>query len=588
MAFRTWAKVFFATLGIGALTGAGELGMAYGLGIVRLTRVVDVTARDEWTAQLAWVTWFPMVAAVVGAVTGARLLRRWAPGFRGGVGMELTLSFAAAIGAAVVVPLTMQPARTAQIAGVDAVVVIAICTGLGALVGVFAAWGALAQAVARWSLTAMSIAIGVLAIVSVSPSLAPSDPLPAVRLGVLDATFLSSSVTQRTALATMPALALLTGVIVGWVARRREMPTLTIALAGLPGPALLTVAYLIAGPGSGDDRYQMTPYWAAMTAAGAGVLGSVLAAVLRRPPAVDEDEDGRDGPTEGRPPLPRRPDQKESAIAAAGSPAPGSPAGSRAPGSPAGSPAASPSADRPAASPSAGGPAEPPLRPADTAVFDTPAIPAPRKTGNAPQPQHSVPLGEYTTEEPQRFDGFARTPAPYVPEPATRPLLPEALHAPTAPQPVARQQAAHQQAARQQAATPRPTGGQTGRSVRPVARGRTAEPLVPEPTAVSAPLPHPQPATPLQPAKTPRPVAPHENRPAAPHENHPIPSGGRAVPAEGAQNPADTTPRLSRPIGPPVTDPATILPKQGSGKSRFGLRRRKDEDYVDWVSGLGD
>ena len=58
--------------------------------------------------------------------------------------------------------------------------------------------------------------------------------------------------------------------------------TLTIALAGLPGPALLTLAYLIAGPGSGAARYQLVPYWAAMTATGAGVLGSVLAAVVRR------------------------------------------------------------------------------------------------------------------------------------------------------------------------------------------------------------------------------------------------------------------------------------------------------------------
>jgi hypothetical protein len=77
----------------------------------------------------------------------------------------------------------------------------------------------------------------------------------------------------------MPALALLIGAALGWAARRRELPTLTIALAGLPGPVLLTLAYLIAGPGSGAARYQVVPYWAAMTATGAGVLGSVLAAV---------------------------------------------------------------------------------------------------------------------------------------------------------------------------------------------------------------------------------------------------------------------------------------------------------------------
>src|SRR4029453_6680030 len=99
--------------------------------------------------------------------------------------------------------------------------------------------------------------------------------------------YLSPATTQRTALFTMPALALLTGALVGWTARRRGCSTLTIALAGLPGSALLTLAYLIAGPGSGTERYQVVPYWAAMTATGAGVLGSVLAAVLRKGEEAD-------------------------------------------------------------------------------------------------------------------------------------------------------------------------------------------------------------------------------------------------------------------------------------------------------------
>ncbi|MEU4220059.1 hypothetical protein, partial [Actinoplanes sp. NPDC026623] len=347
MAFRTWAKLLSATLGVAALAGASQLGVAYGLGIVRLTRVLDVTARDHWTAQLAWIAWFPMTAAVAGALAGVVLLRRWSPApARLRVGTELAISLAAAIGAGVVVPLTMQPARTAQVTGVDEVLVIAICAGLGALVGIFAAWAATAHAVARWSIVATGIAVWVIAVVSVAPSLAPSDPLPSVRLGVFDAAFLSSAVTQRTALATMPALALLTGVVLGWIARRRGLPTLTIALAGLAGPALLTLAYLIAGPGAGDDRYQVVPYWAAMTAAGAGVLGSVLAAVVRRGPAPDDD--GADEPGQDKPPLPQRTSRSKSEIAAAG----------KSPDSPA----------RPAAEASGDGPP----RPAQTAAGGTP------------------------------------------------------------------------------------------------------------------------------------------------------------------------------------------------------------------------
>jgi len=558
MAFRTWVKLLSATLGVGALAGASQLGMAYGLGIVRLTRVLDVTARDQWTAQLAWAAWIPMVAAVAGALVGARMLRRWSPDFRPGAGTEVLLAFAAAIGAAVVVPLTMQPARTAQVAGVNPVVVIAICAGLGSLVGIFAAWGAVAQAVARWSLIATGAAIWLIAVVSVAPSLAPGDALPAVRLGVFDAGFLSPALTQRTALATMPALALLLGAVLGWAARRRDLPTLTIALAGMPGPALLTVAYLIAGPGSGDARYQVVPYWAAMTATGAGVLGSVLAAVLRRSPAAGEqdDADGAAPAADDRPPLPKRVEQPASAIAAAAAPS--------APEKP-----APPTQQKPAPEPMPAKPApqkqepaepktDPQLRASDTAVFDTTGTPEPKRpparrssvaaaftgrTGEFPT-RRSVPLGEYATPGPAPFDAFARgagegaptEPKPYVPEPATRPIPPEALPAPTAEQPPPAPRSARDTAP-----------GRLGRSLRPFARGRAAEPLTPEPTMVSAPLPQPQPVTP------PLPVTPAPETAAIPQQ------------------------------APAPDDPAG-----GRGRGRFGLRKRKDEEIEDWVSGLGN
>jgi hypothetical protein len=316
MPFRTWATVLGATLGVAALAGASQLGLAYGLGILRLTRILDVTTRDQWTAQLAWVAWIAMTSAVVGGMIGRLRLP-----VRSGAGMRILAAVAAGLGGAVVVPLTMQPARTAQVAGVQPVFVIGVCAGLGALIGIFAAYAAINRQVARWSLTTVGAAIWVLAIVSVAPSLAPSDPLPAIRLGVFDASSLGSGVTQRTALFTMPALALISGALLGWTARRREMSTLTIAMSGLAGPALLTLAYLIAGPGHGADRFQVVPYWAAMTAAGAGVLGSVLAAVLGRGPAAGEGEPGDDPgtgePTPDRPPLPKRDVQQASAIALA-------------------------------------------------------------------------------------------------------------------------------------------------------------------------------------------------------------------------------------------------------------------------------
>ena len=624
MAFRTWLKLLLATLGVAALAGASQLGLAYGLGIVRLTRVLDITTRDQWTAQLAWVAWFAMVAAVVGAAAGALLLPRWGPARAAAptpaapadstdspaawptsvsparppeppapsVGTTIALAVAAGIGAAVVVPLTMQPARTAQIDGVNPVVVIGICATLGAIVGIFAACAALVQAVTRWSLATVGIAVWVIAIVSVSPSLAPSDPLPAVRLGVFDAGFLSPATTQRTALFTMPAIALLAGAALGWRARRQERSTLAIALAGLPGPALLTLSYLIAGPGAGDDRYQVVPYWAAMTATGAGVLGSVLAAVLRRGAGPDDTDDE---PTEGLPTLPQRTSRTESQIAQANQPPPAEGGESDGPG-------------RPGDVPQTG------TRPSDTAVFDAPTgqiRPAP-VTGRAPlaapwsptasgasapltapdgrQPgtfpartsdypgSGGVALGEYADQEPVAFDGFARGMSPRS-------------------APGRGQHAAPEQAAGFAAGASYVPGPAAGFAV-----SDQAKPYVPEPATrplppevlgqvpLPAPLPQPTPISP--PPRQPEPLTstPEAEQPSGPAAKRGRFGFGRTAPAPRTE-PDEIAPSTGR-HGAAPTSPQPVdkpdKPDDGGGR-RFGLKKHRDNnDYVDWVSGLSN
>jgi hypothetical protein len=676
MAFRTWARLLAVTLGAGALAAASQLGVAYGLGVLRLTRVLDITTRDQWTAQLAWVAWLAAMSAVVGAIAGNRVRTRWK--VPSTVGTRLGLAVAAAAGAAVMVPLTMQPARTAQIAGVHPVFVIGICSALGALVGLAAAYAALAQLVARWSLAALGAAVWVLAVVSVAPSLAPSDPLPAVRLGVFDAGFLAPAVTQRTALFTMPALALLIGAALGWAARRREMPTLTIALAGLAGPAVLTLSYLIAGPGSGSERYQVVPYWAAMTATGAGVLGSVLAAVIRRggdlDPDLDDDADektaelavpgaGPAGASAATGSSAAGPATGSSAAGPATGSSPAGPATGSSPAGPAtGSSPAGPATGSSPADSSAGGAS---VKPADTGVLDMPprspagssaagpsdtggwSVPGPRPGGpEAALSGRSAPIGRRSSavdaftgrsgEWPVRAAASTRPdtappwagsradapePAPYVPEPATRPLPPEAIQEPGPARPArgrgrlsfGRRNRAAREETPAPAEVPAPphrpeipgvgsglgsggglgsglghaeaeaglrpdTGpghrstpgwlaaGESGRS--PVdrnepGRGRsgldgpgrsTADldgsgrgpagfdatgrgpgagraPLVPEPHAISAPLPEPEPIT------------------------------------------------------PPL--PVTPAPEPASRRGKDTKRKKKDDDFVDWVSGLG-
>lgn len=295
--------------------GAGQLGIAYGLGIVRLDRVLDVTARNSWTAQLAWVAWITTTAAVLGAIVGTGMRPRWRPR-PVGPGGALAMGIAAGLGSLAVLPLTMQPARAAQVAGVQPVFVIGAAVGLGAAAGIFAAWAAAAKPAARWSAATLSVLMWVVALVSIVPSLLPGRTPIAIRLGVLNGSLIPPAVAGHTAFLTMPTLALLAGLVVGWVARGRRLPTLAVGLAGLAGPALLTMAYLIAGPEAGTTGFRSDPYWAAMTACGAGVLGSVLAAVVRGVPATSSSPATEPGEPAAAP-LPKRDVPVESAIAQA-------------------------------------------------------------------------------------------------------------------------------------------------------------------------------------------------------------------------------------------------------------------------------
>ena len=600
MAFRTWAKLLGTTLGVAALAGACQLGLAYGLGILRLTRVVDVAGRDQWTAQLAWVAWFAMTAAVIGGLAGRWLRDRWkAPAT---AGTFVALSLAAGLGAALVVPLTMQPARTARIDGVHPVFVIGICATLGAAAGIFAAYAVLTQLIARRSLTVTGIAVWALALLSVAPSLGPDDPLPAVRLGVFDAGYLSPALTQRTALFTMPALALITGAILGYAARRRELPILTIALAGLPGPALLTLSYLIAGPGAGADRYQVVPYWAAMTATGAGVLGSVLAAVIRRGPDDLADEDD---PAAA---VPRHADDTATSAGRAGDTFPGRAgdtfagravetsaprprhAGDDEPtaGIPVQPPSPSGASSAPAHA-AADGPDDQPERPARRGLFsrkpksrdksemsgvdergDTPADAYdPRHPGDAPRHPGDAPTGELPAHEAPKFD-------PFVPAGAAAPRGGAGAAAPrggagsAAPQAGLGAEAPRPGAGAGATQSQRPPRGRRGRAAQTEdapsgRRGRPSEP--------SAPPYVPAPALPEIPPEALRPQRRPVNMDVTPNtlRGTPLVPEPEAISAPIAQ---------PEPSSPPL--PVNPAPEKKSKK------QVKDDEYVDWVSKLSN
>jgi hypothetical protein len=295
MAYRTWGRVLLAALGVALLAGAGQLGFAYGLGIVRFARDFEAVP-SQWTAQLAWVAWFAMTAAIVGALAADRLARN--EGYTAGTGSRIAYAVAAGIGAAAVAPLTMLPAQDATVPGVDPVMIAGLTAALGAVGGIFAALGVLAVRTLGWNIAAITELVWLLALISVAPSLGPDDPLPEVRLGVLDPAWLSDSTSQRLAVIIMPALAVIAGAGVGVLAKWRNHPVIPVAASGAVGPAMLALAYLIAGPGSGD-RYQTAPYWGAIIAVGAGALGSVLAAVAQQLGAQGGDLFRRSTPAHG-------------------------------------------------------------------------------------------------------------------------------------------------------------------------------------------------------------------------------------------------------------------------------------------------
>jgi hypothetical protein len=573
MAFRTWARTLLAALGVGALAGASQLGVAYGLGILRLSRVFDAAGRDQWTAQLAWAAWFAMVAGIVGALAGGHFHRRWAavdsrarqaavdsparhdatgqaggvrparsPAWRedtspdgetgGGadpviatVWLRVAAAVAGGTGAAIVVPLTMQPARTAQLTETDPAVVIGLCAALGALVGVVAGFAALTHVVARWSLGTLIGATWLISVVSVLPSLDPRDPLPAVRLGVFDAGFLDPATTQRFALFTMPALGLLAGAGLGWAARRRGLRPVTIALTGLPGPALLTLAYLIAGSGEGGERYQVIPYWAAMVATGVGLLGAVIAAVIRHSTTVVAGDRPSVAPGEN---LLTPADELLDFIPPPVVPATAVPE-ARAPADP------GPAARPPSRPPLAIG-AGPAPTPADFTLADL-AVPEPAQPDTF---RRHVPVDGPPQDRPRAM------PAPFaaIAPPASSPAPPVAASTPA-----------------RRSRSRRAPAGDTGSAAPPLPL-RPVAPQLTQPQQVSPPPANPTPVSP--PLAAPQPIGPARH--ADPNEQRP------GAPAAGTDGQAGDAGARSRRAS-----------RNSDGPPLGG----KDAEFVDWVSGLG-
>ncbi|WP_343445095.1 hypothetical protein [Micromonospora schwarzwaldensis] len=322
MAFRTWGRLLLTALGVSVLAAAGQLGVAYGFGVVRLDDAFVDASVNRWPAQLVWVAWFAAVATVAGAVLTERLARR--DDLPGGTTELLSIAGVSALGAIVVAPLCMQPARAAELGGsVDPAWAAGICAVLGAVVGAGAAIAVLLKPPFGWGVAITTGIVWLLALLSVAPTIVANRSLATVRLGVLEPSWLGAPAAQRLAMLLLPTLALLAGGAIGVLARRAGHPPLVGGAAGAAGPVLVAFAYLTAGPGTAADRYQLAPYYGALIAVAAGALGATATSMLPRAGTGDAlDPTDILAPLPATAPAPTTPAATAPVPTTAGAPAP--------------------------------------------------------------------------------------------------------------------------------------------------------------------------------------------------------------------------------------------------------------------------
>ncbi|MFI5495417.1 Hansenula MRAKII killer toxin-resistant protein 1 [Actinoplanes sp. NPDC051859] len=275
MAARGWTAQVGAAAGVAAGTGAAQLGLGYGLGVV--VWPAGVTAGDtEWVSSLGWATWTAASATVFGAVIASRLGRT-----AGGL-WRFALAASAAVGALLTVALIALPARASvredtfspeTLAGGYAVI--------GVLVGLVLAF---------WATGSRPVAANLIATACWLWSLAVAAVVTDVVRGMPTAAYLSSwqflgwqhsgTIHWRDAGLTLLATFLL-GIIGAWAAARRGDLGIGTSTSGAVGPLLVAVAFLALAPqlttglGPLGSAFLTAPY-----AVLAGLAGSAVTVAI--------------------------------------------------------------------------------------------------------------------------------------------------------------------------------------------------------------------------------------------------------------------------------------------------------------------
>ncbi|HET6529271.1 MAG TPA: Hansenula MRAKII killer toxin-resistant protein 1 [Actinoplanes sp.] len=279
MAGKGWTSQVAAAAGIAAGTGAAQLGLGYGLGVVvwPMTPAVDDSA---WIGSLGWATWIAASSTVFGAVIAERL--RGGRDGRPTGALRVALALAAGFGALLTVALIAVPARSAVRPDTFAPEMTA---GGYAVIGI-----GLGMVVAYWAVVSRPIAANLVATAAYLWALAATGIIVELVAGRDSATYLTSwqfadlgtavrygTIYWPSAVLTLLA-AFLIGVLAAWPAARRGHLGVGTAASGAVGPLLVAASFLVLAPqltgalGQLESAYLIAPY--AMLA---GLAGSAMA-----------------------------------------------------------------------------------------------------------------------------------------------------------------------------------------------------------------------------------------------------------------------------------------------------------------------
>ena len=313
MATRGWLRTIVIAVLVAAGTGAAQLGLGYGLGVMAWVPAPGAEqVQNPWTSSLAWTAWIAAASVVAGAICAQRL---GGAQIEGGpiarLGWRLVTALSATIGALITVPLVAVPAHAALLDTNFAHLLPGVYAVCGVVIGLFAALGALTARAIATNVIATAAWLWVLAVVAVIDARPASaiihgagggPRLGFAQLGVWK--FVDNGMQWRnfylpTAILTLGA-ALLIGGFAAWPAAWRGENRIGVTISGAIGPLLVACAYVLAQPIFSDEPIeQVSAFYTAPYAVIAGLAGSLLVATVA----------GRDAPAaatgRARVPVPR-------------------------------------------------------------------------------------------------------------------------------------------------------------------------------------------------------------------------------------------------------------------------------------------